>query len=94
MYATKYVTRARARVCIYVPEDSCAQVERRFEPSQAVVVHLQFGVRVLCSPQNDLIVRPRVEIIKDHLVGAFLGAHAKVSDVHCVPESTLHNNGG
>ena len=71
-----------------------AQVERRFEPRQAVVVHLQFRVCVLRAPQNDFIVCPGVEIIKYHLVGAFLGTHAKVSDVHCVPESTLHKRVG
>mmetsp|Transcript_14838 Transcript_14838/g.30293 ORF Transcript_14838/g.30293 Transcript_14838/m.30293 type:complete len:457 (+) Transcript_14838:104-1474(+) len=72
-----------------LPKHLRAQVQRRLQAREDVVVHLELGVGVLASAQGDLVVGAGVEVVEDHTVGAELCDLAEVGDVHGLPEHPL-----
>jgi hypothetical protein len=43
------------------------QVKRGFDASQHLVMHLELTVGILSASQTNLVVRARIQVIKDHL---------------------------
>mmetsp|Transcript_6242 Transcript_6242/g.22974 ORF Transcript_6242/g.22974 Transcript_6242/m.22974 type:complete len:290 (-) Transcript_6242:357-1226(-) len=70
-------------------EDLRRQVQRRLQPRQHVVVHVQLRVRVLGATQDDLVVRPRVQVVEHHLVRPKLGCRAQVRYVDRVLQALV-----
>lgn len=74
--------RARKEGQLHVAaEDLGREVERRLQAGEHVVVHLQLRERVLRAPEDDLVIRARVEVVKHHFVRAHFGALPQVGDV-------------
>jgi len=70
-------------------KNRCAQVKRRLQTCKTMVMHLELGIRILGASQCDLVIGPRVEVVKHHLVRSLLCAYPKISDIYRLRQAIL-----